>query len=73
MLPLEDGVDLGVMAMTVYSIFPRAPGMLSLVNLLGDGVSAEMQSVYSTAPGNWALIGQELFCGKLRPNTFLNR
>ena len=55
MLPLYVRVDLGAMAMKGYSTFPKDPG--HLLGGYGCGVSystAEMQSVYSTVPANWA-------------------
>ena len=62
-LPLQARVDLGVMAMTEYSIFPRATligaspsdSLMSYPrHLLAESYpSTEMQSVYSTAPTDW--------------------
>ena len=73
MLPLQARVDLGVMAMKGCSAFPKAQETLEphhhcLVSypghLLGKSYpSAERQSVYSTAPANWAtwhLLGEVL-------------
>ena len=67
MLPLRARVDLGAMAMKEYSAFPKAPALLEphhqIVSchiqdtLYGGGSypSAEVQSVYSTAPADWAI------------------
>ena len=65
MLRLQARVDLGVMAIKEYSTFPKVPALLKfspsdcLVSYpehsLGDSYpSAEMQSVYSAAPADWA-------------------
>ena len=65
MLPLQARVDLGVMAMKGYYAFPKATALLKpqpsncLVSypghLLGESYpSAEMQSVYSAVPADWA-------------------
>ena len=66
MLSLRVQVDLGAMAMKEYSAFSRAPGLLSLTIklfnviswiIMGESyLSAEMQSVYSAAPADWASI-----------------
>ena len=67
MLPRWARVDLGAMAMKGYSAFPKAPALLeshheifSVISrtLVGGGgayPSAEKQSVYSTAPADWAI------------------
>ena len=65
MLPLQVRVDLGVMAMVIkeYFVFPKAGVSTSeyLVSypghLLGKSYhSAEMQSAYSTAPADQAMV-----------------
>ena len=66
-LPFQVRVDLGAMAMKVYSPFPQNPKTPSLVQphhifsvifrtFVGGGSypSVEMQSVYSTAPPDFA-------------------
>ena len=62
MLPLQAKVDLGVMAIKGYSIFPKVPALLTIrlfsviSSTLVGGESyhcAEMQSVYSAAPADW--------------------
>ena len=62
MLPLRARVDLGAIAMKGYSAFPKAQTSPSdcFVSYLGHSLggsypSAEKQSVYSTAPANWAI------------------
>ena len=57
MLPLQVRVGLGAMAMKEYSIFPKAPGLEPHHQIVVGGEfypSAEMQSVYSTVPADWA-------------------
>ena len=62
MLPLRARVDLGTMAMKGYSTFPKAPALLESHHqiVLNDfqnthwGSLTPLQSVYSTAPANWA-------------------
>ena len=59
MLPLRARVDLGAMAMKGYSAFPKAPASDCLVSYSGHSLGesypcAEKQSVYSTAPADWA-------------------
>ena len=65
MLPLWARVDLGAVAMKGYSTFPKAPALLEprhhLVSYPGHswgGIysSPEQQSVYSTAPADWAKV-----------------
>ena len=66
MQPLRAGADLGAMAIKGYSTFPKSSGITGaspdcLVSyaghLLGKSYpSAEMQSVYSIAPADWAII-----------------
>ena len=66
MLPLRATVDLGSMAMKEYSAFPKAPAVLEhhhqiIVSYPGHSMgffysSAEMQSVYSIAPADWAKV-----------------
>ena len=64
-LPLQARVDLGAMAMKRCSIFPKAPALLEphhqtvkchIKNTCWGGgyPSAEVQSLYSTAPADWA-------------------
>ena len=61
-------MDLGVMAMKGYATFTKAPEILGNLTirlfsiniriLVGEGgsyPSAEVQSVYSTAPADWAI------------------
>ena len=67
-LPLRARVDLEAMAMKGYSAFPKAPALLEpyhqiiychIRTLVVGGVSypsAEKQSVYSTAPADWARL-----------------
>ena len=62
--PRWDRVDLGVMAIKGYSTFAKASGLephnhiVISKTLIGVGCgslpSAEMQSLYSTTPANWA-------------------
>ena len=59
MLPLQVRMNLGVIAMKEYYALPKAPDCL--VSYPGHFLresypSAEMQSVYSTAPADWATI-----------------
>ena len=66
MLALQARVALGAKAMNRYSPFPKAQNYWSLTIRLfhvisrtlaadeGSYYSAEMQSVYSTAPADWA-------------------
>ena len=63
MLPLRVRVDLGAMTIKGYSIFPKSARLESCHQMIyyqnqdthGGGVlPAEMQSVYSTDPANWA-------------------
>ena len=57
MLPLCARVDLGAMPMKRFTAFPKAPALLEPhhQSLWGWSYpSAEMQSVYSTAPADWA-------------------
>ena len=74
MLPLRARVDLGVMAIKGYSAFPKFQHYWNLTirlfsvknrTLIWVGVgsypSAEKQSVYSTAPANWAMYGFKYF------------
>ena len=65
MLPLQARVDQGSMAMKEYSTFPQS-SPLYLGNLLGKSYpAAEIQSVYSAAPANWAYFYMALgidFC-----------
>ena len=68
MLPLRARVDLGAMAIKGYSTFPKAPALLEPHHQIvkchnqdtcwGGGLTpfAEMQSVNSTAPTDWAKI-----------------
>ena len=71
MLPLRARVDLGAMAMKGYSTFPKAPTLLEphhqIFNVIsrtlvggGSYPSAEKQSVYSTAPADWANYGRDV-------------
>ena len=65
MLSLQARMDQGVIAMKGYSAFPKVPVLLEpryqivwshMQDTLWGGVSfpsAEMQSVYSTAPDKW--------------------
>ena len=65
-LPLWARLDLGVMAMKEYSAFPKAQALLEPHHQIvqyhiedarwqgGSYPSAEMQTVYSAAPANWA-------------------
>ena len=74
MLPLRARVDLGAMAMKGYSAFPKTPALLEphhqmvLVSYPGHSLggdsypSAEKQSVYSTAPADWAKFHFKQFC-----------
>ena len=65
MLPLRAKVDLEAMTMTGYSAFPKTPALLEPHHEIvscdiqdtswrGSYPSAEMQSVYSRAPADWA-------------------
>ena len=67
-IPLQASVDLGVMAMKGYSTFSKAPPLLEPHHQIvlcpiqdtrwggvGSYPSAEKQSVYFTAPANWAI------------------
>ena len=67
LLPLRAKVQLG--AMMEYSILPKAPGLEPHHQMVkchiqdtcwrwGSYSSAEMQSVYSTAPVDWALLNR---------------
>ena len=61
-------LDMGVMSMKEYSAFPKAPALLEPHHQIvlghiqdtcwrwGSYPSAEKQSVYSTAPADWAII-----------------
>ena len=71
MLPLQAIVDLEMMAINGYSTFskalafPKASPSDFLVSYPGDSLresypSAEKQSMYSTAPADWATKYQEL-------------
>ncbi len=51
MSPLQATVDLGVMAMKGFSVFPKAPALLESHHQSYS--SAEKQLVYSTAPADW--------------------
>ena len=71
-LPLRTRVELEAMAMKGYSAFPKAPALLkphhhiwTLVIGGGSYPSAEVQSVYSTAPADWATNN---LCYKPIPN-----
>ena len=63
MLPLRFRLNLGAMAMKRYSVFPKAPYIItirlfSVISeiLVGRGYSsAEMKLVYSIAPVDWAV------------------
>ena len=61
MLPLRARVNLGVMPMKVYSTFAKTLLDLQIVlyqirDICGRSyLSAEMQSVYHTAPASWAI------------------
>ena len=65
MLPLRARVDLGAMAMKEFSAFPKVPSDC-LVSYTRHSLvakfypSAEMHSVYSTAPANWAKRALEI-------------
>ena len=75
MLPRRARMDLGVMAMKGYSAFPKAPNITGtspirlfsvLSRTLIGGVSypsAEVQSVYSTAPADGAIKKWKLTIG----------
>ena len=67
MLPRQARVDLREMGMKGYSAFPKAPTLLEPHRQIvychiqdtcwkggGSYPSAEVQSVYSTVPANWA-------------------
>ena len=66
MLPLRARVDLGAMAIKGYSALPKAPESLEPRHEIvychiqdtrmggGSYSAAEVQSVYSTAPADWA-------------------
>ena len=64
-LPLRARVDLGAMAIKGYSAFPKVPRLLEPHHQTvyshkqdtrwGSDPSAEKQSVYSTAPVDWAM------------------
>ena len=67
MLPLWAGVDQGEMAMKGYSTFPKVAALMKPYHqivlchiqdtYLGESYpSAEKQSVYSTAPADWATV-----------------
>ena len=68
MLPLQAGVNGEAVAMKGYSAFPKAPALLetsppdcleSYQNTrcgVGGYSSVEKQSVYSTAPADWAML-----------------
>ena len=67
-LPLQARVDLRIMAMKGYSAFPKVYWNFTIklfsVHIQdtrwgGAYVSAEKQSVYSTAPANWT--GRQLY------------
>ena len=71
MLPLQARMDQDVMAMKGYSAFPKAPALLKphhqIVYVISrtliwweSYLSAEMQSVYSTVPADWATKGISL-------------
>ena len=66
-LPLRVRVDLGEMAIKGYSAFSKAPALLEPHHQIvwchnqdtrwgGSYPSTEKQSVYSTAPADWAII-----------------
>ena len=66
MLPRRVRVDLGAMAMKECSAFPKAPASLEPHHQIvlchipdtrwgGSYPSAEVQSVYSTSPADWAI------------------
>ena len=55
MLPLRARVDLGVMAMKEYSTSDCLVSYLGHSLVGGSYPSAEKQSVYSTAPADWAI------------------
>ena len=73
MLPLRARVDLRAMAMKGYSAFPKAPALLEphhqIVSrtLVGGYPSAEVPSVYSTAPADWAINAQGFAIAYLKP------
>ena len=48
-------MNLGAMAMKRYSVFLKAPLSLELHHLIVISRTAEVQSVYSTAPADWAI------------------
>ena len=59
MLPLRAIVDLGAIAIKGYTAFPKAPPSDCRVSYAGHSLGqsypcAKMQSVYSTAPADWA-------------------
>ena len=65
-LPLRERVDLGAMAMKGCSVLPKGPTLLEPhyqtfwshiqdTHWAGSYPSAEEQSVYSTAPADWAI------------------
>ena len=61
--PRRTRVDLGAMAMKRCSVFPQIPRTLPsdcLVLYLGQSLvgylSAKVESVYSTAPAEWATV-----------------
>ena len=71
MLPLRARVDFGVMAIKEYSTFPKAPALVEPHNEIvqchiqvthggGSYPSIEVQSVYSTAPADWAIYLSKL-------------
>ena len=73
MLPLQARVDLGPMAVKGYSVFPKRPALLEPLHQIVlchiqethwwvFYPSAEMQSVYSTAPTNWASGDLSMLC-----------
>ena len=66
MLPLQVRVDRGDMAMKGYSTLTKSPPSDCLVSYTGHFLGersylfAEMQSVYSTAPANWAQLSKKV-------------
>ena len=56
MLPFRARVDLGVMAIKEYSVFPKALASLELtIRLFSVLTSAKVQLEYSTAPAEWII------------------
>ena len=57
-LPLQARVDLEAMAIKGYSAFPKTPALLEPHHQIvrESYPSADVQSVYSTAPADWAKI-----------------